>query len=81
MNRLILKYQYPVTAVILLIFAWVIYTRISQGWGDIITLAVAAVIVWALGAPAFICSYRRCHTRKVSGLIPSNPATCRIAVI
>jgi hypothetical protein len=59
MNRLILKYKYPVTTVILLIFAWVIYTRISQGWSDIITLAVAAVIVWGLGAPAFIYLWPR----------------------
>src|SRR5665647_695682 len=59
MNRLILKYGYPVTAVILAIFAWVIYMRISRGWSDIITLAVAAVIVWGLGAPAFIYLWPR----------------------
>ena len=59
MNRLILKYKYPVTAVILVIFAWVIYARISHGWSDVITLAVAAVIVWAIGAPAFIYLWPR----------------------
>lgn len=59
MNRLILKYGYTVTAVILAIFAWVIYTRISRGWSDVITLAVAAVIVWALGTPAFIYLWPR----------------------
>jgi hypothetical protein len=59
MNRLILKYAYPVTAVILVIFAWVIYARISQGWSNIITLAVAAVVIWALGAPAFIYLWPR----------------------
>jgi len=60
MNRLILKYKYFVTAVIMLIFAWVIYTRISQGgWSNIITLAVAAVIVWVLGAPIFIYVWPR----------------------
>ena len=58
MNRLILKYGYPVTAVILAIFAWVIYTRISRG-SDMVTLAVAAVIVWVLGAPAFIYFWPR----------------------
>ena len=46
MNRLILKYAYPVTAVILVIFAWVIYSRISGGWSNIVILAVAAAIVW-----------------------------------
>ena len=59
MNRLILKYGYPVTALIMVIFAWVIYMRISRGWSEIITLAVAAVIVWALGAPAFIYFWPR----------------------
>src|SRR6476659_10989131 len=59
MNRIILKYGYPITAVILAIFAWVIYQRIARGWGEIITLAVAAVIVWALGAPAFIYLWPR----------------------
>ena len=60
MNRLILKYKYFVAAVILLIFTWVIYTRISQGgWSNIITLAVAAVIVWVLGAPIFVCLWPR----------------------
>jgi hypothetical protein len=59
MNRLILKYSYPITAVILVIFAWVIYTRISGGWSAITTLAVAAAIVWVLGAPAFIYFWPR----------------------
>jgi hypothetical protein len=58
MNRLILKYGYPVTGVILAIFAWVIYTRIAHG-SDLATLAVAAVIVWALGTPAFIYFWPR----------------------
>lgn len=58
MNYLILKYAYPVTAVILAIFAWVVYRRISQG-SEIIPLAVAAVIVWALGAPVFIYVWPR----------------------
>ena len=58
MNRLILKYGYPVTGVILAIFAWVIYTRISHG-SDLVTLCVAAVIVWALGTPAFLYFWPR----------------------
>ena len=42
MNRLILKYGYPITAVILLVFAWVIYRRLAGGVDAIIPLAVAA---------------------------------------
>jgi hypothetical protein len=58
MNRLILKYGYPITAVILVVFAWVVYQRISGG-SEILPLAVTAVIVWALGAPAFIFFWPR----------------------
>ena len=57
MNRLILKYGYPITAVILAVFAWVVYRRIASD--EIMTLAIAAVIVWALGAPAFIYLWPR----------------------
>ena len=59
MNRLVLKYGYPITAVILVVFAWVIYRRISLGWREVVPLAVTAVIVWALGAPAFIYFWPR----------------------
>ncbi len=59
MNRLIVKYAYPLTAVILLIFAWVIYTRLARGWSEITTLAIAAAIVWAIGTPAFIYLWPR----------------------
>lgn len=58
MNRLILKYGRPLTAVILAIFAWVIYRRIASG-DSIIPLATAAVIVWGLGAPALIYLWPR----------------------
>jgi hypothetical protein len=59
MNRLILKYAYPFTGVILLIFAWVIYQRISEGWSEITTLAIAAAIVWVLCVPTFIYFWPR----------------------
>jgi hypothetical protein len=58
MNRLILKYGRTLTAVILAVFAWVIYRRIASGDG-IIPLAIAAVIVWGLGAPVFIYLWPR----------------------
>lgn len=59
MNRLILKYAYPVTAVILVIFAWVIYQRLLHGWSNIVVLASAAVIVWLIGTPVFLVLWPR----------------------
>lgn len=59
MNRLILKYAYPLTAVILLILAWVVYQRVSHGWAAAVPLAIAAVIVWAVGAPVFLFLWPR----------------------
>jgi len=53
-NRQILQYGYPITAVILLIFAWVVAQRLARGVDTIIPLAVAAVIVWLLGTFVFI---------------------------
>lgn len=58
MNYLILKYGYPITALILAIFVWVVYQRISRG-SEIIPLAVAAVVVWVLGAPVFLYLWPR----------------------
>ena len=69
MNRLILRYGYPITGVILLIFAWVVYQRIARG-SDIITLAVTAGIVWVIGAPAFIWFWPRI---TVGGVVPTRP--------
>ena len=54
MNRLILRYPYPIAAVILLIFAWVVAQRLARGVDAIIPLAVAAVVVWPLGTFVFI---------------------------
>ena len=67
MNRLILKYSYPVTAVIMLIFAWVIYSRISRGWSEVIVLAIAAAIVWLVGVPVFIYLWPRITVRGFKG--------------
>lgn len=58
MNYLILKYAYPITALILAIFVWVVYQRISRGT-EMIPLAVAAVVVWMLGAPVFLYLWPR----------------------
>ncbi|HEV8401445.1 MAG TPA: DUF1254 domain-containing protein, partial [Candidatus Limnocylindrales bacterium] len=59
MNRLILRYPYPITAVILLIFAWVVGQRLARGAEAIIPLVVAAVIVWVVGVVAFIYLWPR----------------------
>lgn len=59
MNRLILKYGYPITTVILLVFAWVVYRRLAGGVNAIIPLAVTAGVVWVLGALAFILCWPR----------------------
>ena len=58
MNRRILQYGRPLTAVILAVFAWVVYRRIASGQ-DIVPLAIAAVIVWAIGTPAFLYLWPR----------------------
>lgn len=59
MNRLILRYGYPITAVILIVFAWVVYQRASGGWAAIVPLAVAAVIVWGVATPVLIFFWPR----------------------
>ena len=59
MNRLILKYGYPITAVILLIFAWVIIQRALGGWANVATLVIAAAILLAIGVPTFIATWPR----------------------
>ncbi|MEP6560927.1 MAG: DUF1254 domain-containing protein [Nakamurella sp.] len=59
MNRLIMKNAYPMTAVILAIFVWVVYQRLSRGWSDVVVLAVAAAIVFLLALPAFLYFWPR----------------------
>jgi len=58
-NRLILKYGYQVTGVILLIFAWVVAQRLSRGIDAIIPLAVAGIVIWPIGVVVFITSWPR----------------------
>jgi len=55
MNRKILQYGRPITAVILTVFAWVIYRRIAAGGaGAIVILALSTAIVWLAGTVVFI---------------------------
>jgi hypothetical protein len=54
MNRLILRYAYPLTAAVLLVFAWVVAQRLARGVETIVPLLVAAAVVWPLGTFVFI---------------------------
>ncbi|HET9110015.1 MAG TPA: DUF1254 domain-containing protein [Ktedonobacterales bacterium] len=54
MNRLILKYGYPITFVILAILAWVVYRIFSAGGSGLIGFVVVAVIIWGLGTVVFM---------------------------
>jgi len=54
MNRLILKYGYPITFVILAILAWTVYRIFSAGGSGLIGFVVVAVIVWGLGTVVFL---------------------------
>ena len=59
MNRVFLRYPYAISAVILLIFAWVVVQRLAHGVEAVIPLATAAVIVWLPGTFAFIYLWPR----------------------
>ena len=54
MNRLILKYKYPITFAILAVLAWVVYRIFSTGGSGLIAFVVVAVIVWGLGTFVFL---------------------------
>jgi hypothetical protein len=54
MNRLILKYGYPITFVILAILAWVVYRIFSAGGSGLIGFVVVAVLIWGLGTVVFL---------------------------
>jgi hypothetical protein len=60
MNRLILKYATPITIVILVILAWVVYRRIVDGGlAAIVPLVITAVVVWVAGAFLFVFFWPR----------------------
>jgi hypothetical protein len=54
MNRLILKYGYPITIAILAVMAWVVYREFAVGGSQLIPFVVVAVLVWGLGTFVFI---------------------------
>jgi hypothetical protein len=59
MNRLILKYKYPITFAILAVLAWVVYRYFSMGGSQLITFVVVAIIVWGLGTCVFLYFWPR----------------------
>jgi len=54
MNRLILKYGYPITFAILVILAWVVYRIFSAGGSGLMGFVVVAVIIWGVGTVVFL---------------------------
>ena len=54
MNRLILKYGYPITVVILAILAWTVHRIFSAGGSGLVGFVVVAVLVWGLGTIVFL---------------------------
>jgi hypothetical protein len=59
MNRLILKYAYPITFVILAILAWAAYRQFSAGGSGLTSYVVIIVLVWVLGTVVFISVWPR----------------------
>ena len=54
MNRLILKYGYPITIAILAVMAWVVYREFAVGGSQLIPFVVVAVLVWGVGTVVFL---------------------------
>ena len=54
MNRLILKYSYPITVVILAILAWAGYRQFSAGGKGFVTYLVVAAVVWGVTTLVFV---------------------------
>ena len=54
MNRLILKYGFPITIAILAVMAWVVYREFALGGSQLIPFVVVAVLVWGVGTVGFI---------------------------
>jgi hypothetical protein len=59
MNRLILKYAYPITFAILAVLAWVVYREVSVRRSELIPFGVVALLVWGLGTVVFIYFWPR----------------------
>ena len=58
-NRLILKYAYPITAIILAILTWAAYRQFAAGGNGLISYVVVILIVWGLGTIVFLYFWPR----------------------
>ncbi len=58
-NRLILKYAYPITFVILAILAWAAYRQFAAGGSGLVSYVVVILIVWAVGTVVFLYFWPR----------------------
>jgi hypothetical protein len=54
MNRLILKYKYPITFAILAVLAWFVYRQFIVVRSPLLPFAAVAVLVWGLGTCVFL---------------------------
>ena len=54
MNRLILKYSYPITVIILAILAWAVYRIFSAGGSGVVSFVVVAALIWGIGTFVFL---------------------------
>lgn len=59
MSRVIVKYAYPITTVVLLIFAFVVYQRLAKGWSNLEVLGIAAAVVFVILVPLFLLLWPR----------------------
>src|SRR5260370_34995295 len=77
MNRLILKYAYPITFIILAILAWVVYRIFSAGGSGLIGFVIVTVIVGGPGRVVFIYLWptvgSRASKRAIGRQWPDSP--------
>ena len=58
-NRLILKYAYPITFVILAILAWAAYRQFAAGGSGLVAYVAVILIVWGVGTVVFLYFWPR----------------------
>src|ERR1700719_2973865 len=85
MNRLILKYAYPITFAILAVLAWVVYREISVRRSELIPFIIVAVLVWGLGTLVFVYFWPRitftAFRRAVARGLGGDPTSRQYAVL
>jgi hypothetical protein len=58
-NRLILKYAYPITFIILTILAWAAYRQFAAGGSGLVSYVAVILIVWGVGTVVFLYFWPR----------------------